>query len=254
MFNKSELNLLNTSKAIENLLRSDKPDFGETLKQIRYHKELISLQIKLIDVQNWVVENNKRVMILVEGRDFAGKGGAIDLFTEHLNPRSIRKIALKAPTEKERGQWYFKRYIEQIPERGEMVFFDRSWYNRAIIEPVNEFCTKKEYTRFMKEVNHFERMLTKDGIILLKIFFSISKKEQKRRVEEVRQNPLRRWELTPVDLRAVELWDSYSTYEKKMFKLTDTKANPWLIFKTDDKRIARLKAIKKVLELLPVST
>jgi polyphosphate kinase 2 len=252
MFNKADLSLLNSYKAIEYLIQSDKPDFKETLKELRFNKELIQLQIKLLDIQDWVVENKKRVMILVEGREFAGKGGAIQLFTEHLNPRSLRKVALKAPTEEERGQWYFKRYVKHIAEQGEMVFFDRSWYNRALVEPVNGFCSSEEYTRFMKEVNQFERMLTKDGIILVKIYFSISKKEQERRIKNVQKNPLRRWELTPVDKQAVELWDTYTKYEKKMIKVTHTKMNPWIIIKSDNSRVASMKAFKEILKLFPV--
>lgn len=251
MYTKSDLQLLNTSKGLEYLLQSDTPDFEETVKQLRYEKALAKLQIKLINVQNWVLENDKRVLVLVEGREFSGKGGAIHVFTEHLNPRSIRTVALKQPSENELGQWYFKRYIEQLPERGEMVFFDRSWYNRALVEPVNGFCSKKEYGRFMKEVNHFERMLSEDGILLFKIYFSISRKQQQRRIENVQQNPLRRWELSPVDLRAVELWDVYTKYEKKLFKETHTPSNPWHIFKTDDKRVARMNAFTQFLKLFP---
>jgi len=222
MSNKSDLFLLNTNKGLEYLLQGEQPNFKETIKQLRYEKALVDLQIKMINVQNWVVENDKRVLVVVEGREFSGKGGAIHVFTEHLNPRSIRTVALKTPGPIEMGQWYFKRYIEQLPERGEMVFFDRSWYNRALVEPVNGFCSQKEYTRFMNEVNHFEHMLSEDGIVIIKIYFSISKKEQERRIELVQQNPLRRWELSPVDLRAIELWDDYTKYEKKMFKVTNT--------------------------------
>jgi len=251
MYTESELQLLSNSKAIEYLLREEKPDFEETLKQLRFEKELVKYQVKLINIQNWVLENQKRVLILVEGREFSGKGGAIHVFTEHLNPRSIRTVALQKPNERESGQWYFKRYVSQLPERGEMVFFDRSWYNRALVEPVNGFCTAKEYKRFMKEVNHFERMLSEDGILLFKIYFSISQKEQKKRIENVRKNPLRRWELSPVDLRAIDLWDDYSRYEKKLFKKTNTSKNPWYVFEADDKREARLKAIETILKQFP---
>jgi polyphosphate kinase 2 len=251
MFTEDELKLLNSYKAVEYLLRADQLDFEDTVKQLKYEKELNPLQVKLIKVQNWVVENNEQVLILVEGREFAGKRTLIRAFTEHLNPRSMRMVALSKPTPTERTQWYFKRYIEQIPERGEIVFFDRSWYNRAMVEPVNGFCTKEEYERFMREVNHFERMLSEDGIKIIKIYLSITKEEQKRRIEDVRQNPLRRWELTPVDLRAVELWDHYTKYKEEMFRVTDTERIPWHIIREDDKRDAALQAFKRVLEILP---
>lgn len=251
MFNEEELKLLNSYKAMEYLLRSEKMDFENTLKQLKYEKELTTLQVELIKVQNWVVENNRQVLILVEGREFAGKKSLIRAFTEHLNPRSMRMVALSKPTPAQRGQWYFKRYTEQIPERGEIVFFDRSWYNRAMVEPVNGFCTHEEYLRFMKEVNHFERMLSEDGIIIIKIYLSISKEVQQRRIENVRRNPLRRWELTAVDLRAIELWDVYTKYKEEMFRVTDTEQNPWHIIRQDDKRDACMDGFEVVLNLLP---
>lgn len=252
MFTEEELDLLNSYKALEYLLRSEELDFEDTLRQLKYEKQLNALQVELIKVQNWVVENNRQVLILVEGREFAGKKSLIRAFTEHLNPRSMRTVALSKPTPSQRGQWYFKRYIERLPERGEMVFFDRSWYNRAMVEPVNGFCTHEEYKRFMKEVNHFERMLSEDGIILIKIYLSITKKEQQRRIENVRRNPLRRWELTPVDLRAVELWDIYTKYKEEMFRVTDTVQNPWHIIRKNDKRLACLEAFEEVLKILPL--
>ncbi len=250
MISKNDLRLLNTTKGLEYLLCAEKLDFESALKQLRYEEELVKLQIKMINVQNQVVGNGERVMILIEGREFAGKGGAIHAFTEHLNPRSMRMVALSKPTAKERGQWYFKRYIEQLPEAGEMVFFDRSWYNRALVEPVNGFCTKKQYNRFMKEVSHFERMLSEDGIKLIKLYFSISKKEQIKRIENVQKNPLRRWELSPIDLNAVSLWNEYSKYEKAMFNANDTKQNPWYVIKNDFRRKGRLVAFRQVIDLL----
>ncbi len=153
MFSEKELKLLGSTKGLEHLLSGDKPNFKDIVKELRYARELQKLQIELIKVQNWVVENGERILILVEGREFAGKGGTISSFVEHLNPRPIRLVALQTPTPKQKGQWYFKRYVENLPEKEEMVFFDRSWYNRAIVEPVNEFCTKKEYKKFMGEVN-----------------------------------------------------------------------------------------------------
>lgn len=251
MFNEKELKLLNSSRALEYLLASEQPNFREVVGQLQYEEELTKLQAELIRAQNWVVENQKRVVVIVEGREFAGKGDAIRAFTDHLNPRSMRVVALQKPTPKEQGQWYFRRYVKSLPERGEIAFFDRSWYNRAIVEPVNGFCTRKEYDRFMKEVNHFEEMLIGDGILLLKFYLSISKKEQKKRIAAVRKDPLRRWELTPVDLAAVELWDEYTHYKKEMFRRTDGKVNPWIRIKANDKRQAHLEGIRIILEHLP---
>lgn len=251
MFSDKELKLLSSSRAIEYLLMAKKPDFHDVVGQMLYEEELVRLQAELIKAQNWVVENQKRVVIIVEGREFAGKGDAVRAFTDHLNPRSMRVVALQKPTPKEQGQWYFRRYVKSLPERGEIAFFDRSWYNRAIVEPVNGFCTRKEYDRFMKEVNHFEEMLIGDGILLLKFYLSISKKEQKKRIAAVRKDPLRRWELTPVDLAAVELWDEYTHYKKEMFRRTDGKVNPWIRIKANDKREAHLEGIRIILEHLP---
>lgn len=250
MFNKDELRLLNSQKGLKYLLRADKLDFKETIKQLTYEEALTEMQIQMIEIQKRVVAQKERIIILVEGREFAGKGGAIHVFTEHLNPRTIRKIALPKPNEIERSQWYFKRYVEQLPVPGEMVFFDRSWYNRAMVEPVNDFCTLEEYERFISEVNNFEQMISGAGVQIIKLFLSISKKEQEKRIELIRNNPLRSWELSAVDKSAVRLWDKYSAYEKKMFKKTNTKANPWFIFRSNDKRIARLQSFKKILEIL----
>lgn len=251
MFSEKELKMLSSSRAIEYLLMKEKPDFHDVAGQMAYEEELIRLQAELIKAQNWVVEEQERVVVIVEGREFAGKGDCIRAFTDHLNPRSMRLVALQKPTAKQRGQWYFKRYIEQLPERGEMAFFDRSWYNRAIVEPVNGFCTPDEYERFMNEVNHFENMLIGDGIRLIKFYLSISREEQKKRIEAVREDPLRRWELTPVDLNALKLWDEYTHYKKEMFGRTDGKANPWIKIKANDKRETHLQGIRHILKALP---
>jgi polyphosphate kinase 2 len=168
-----------------------------------------------------------------------------------LNPRNYRVIALPKPTEEERGQWYFQRYINRLPNRGEMVFFDRSWYNRAVVEPVNGFCTKEEYNRFMEEVVSFENMITSDGIILIKFYFSISKGEQKKRFEEIKANPLKRWKMSPVDELAQELWDDYTMYKEKMFKATHSKRNPWEIIQANRKTNARVEAIQYLLKSIP---
>ncbi|HHJ50272.1 MAG TPA: polyphosphate kinase 2 [Phaeodactylibacter sp.] len=218
------------------------------LRTITYEQELQRLQVELVKMQRWVQEQGKRVAILFEGRDAAGKGGAIRRFTEHLNPRAMRVVALPKPTEMEQGQWYFQRYVNQLPNKGEIVFFDRSWYNRAVVEPVNKFCTKEQYQRFLRQVPEFEHMLYEDGIMLIKFWFSISKEEQKRRFAARRQNPLKQWKISPVDQRAQKLWDKYTRYKEEMFSKTHTSFSPWIIVKANDKKTARLESIKYVLK------
>jgi polyphosphate kinase 2 len=187
------------------------------------------------------------VAILFEGRDAAGKGGAIKRFTEHLNPRSMRVVALSKPTDVERGQWYFRRYIKELPNPGEIVFFDRSWYNRAVVEPVMGFCNKHDYKQFMVQVPGFEHMLYEDGVVLIKFWFSISKKEQKKRIESRLLNPLKKWKFSPVDKKGQALWDKYSHYKEQMFSKTHTTFSPWIIVKANNKKIARLESIRYVL-------
>ncbi|MEM8569149.1 MAG: polyphosphate kinase 2, partial [Bacteroidota bacterium] len=220
-------------------------------RYVRYEYQLERKQVELIKLQNWVTENKKRVCILFEGRDSAGKGGAIRRITHHMNPRFYKVWALPKPTEDERGQWYFQRYIVNLPNPGEIVFFDRSWYNRAVVEPVNGFCTNEEYERFMGEVNNFESMITSDGIILIKLYFSITKDEQARRFADIQENPLKRWKMTPVDLKAQELWDVYTEYKEKMFAHTDTNDNPWKVLEANKKTKARLEAINYILDVIP---
>ena len=251
-FSPEELKLLNSGKAIKLMLQQgEQINAAKVLRYVEYEKKLEQLQVELIKLQHWVIECKQRVCILFEGRDAAGKGGAIRRLTHHLNPRNYRVVALPKPTEEERGQWYFQRYINKLPNPGEIVLFDRSWYNRAVVEPVNGFCTQEEYERFMSEVNDFESMLTHDGVILIKLYFSISKKEQQRRFEEIGRNPLKRWKMSPVDERAQELWNLYTEYRKRMFEHTDTLLNPWVTFKADRKTQARVKAIKHVLATVP---
>ena len=250
-FTKEELKVLSSRKAVEYLLMDEFPDFRKVLNFVQYEKALEVLQIELIKVQNWVIENEERILILVEGHEFSGKGTAIRKFTERLNPRAMQTVALQKPSPKEMGQWYFKRYIEKIPEKGELVFFDRSWYNRAVVEPVNGFCSQEEYKRFMKEVILFEEMLRNDGIRILKIYLSITKKEQKRRLEFVKQDPLRKWELSPVDRRAQELWDDYKEYKTEMLKKTSTKLNPWFTVRANERTKAHVKALNYILSRLP---
>ncbi|MCG8389384.1 MAG: polyphosphate kinase 2 [Cytophagales bacterium] len=251
-FTSRELSLLNSNRALK-LMLEDENNFQpeRALRYVRYQYQLEKHQVELIKLQNWVTTNKKRVCVLFEGRDAAGKGGAIRRITHHLNPRLYRVHALPKPTEEEKGQWYFQRYISHLPDPGEMVFFDRSWYNRAVVEPVNGFCTPEEYRRFMNEVNYFESMITNDGIILIKLYFSITKDEQARRFEDIRTNPLKRWKLTPVDERAQELWNIYTLYKEKMFQDTDTERNPWIIIKGNRKTRARLEAIKQILRIIP---
>jgi polyphosphate kinase 2 len=213
----------------------------------RYEDELKKLQSELVDLQNWVIKNKKRVAILFEGRDAAGKGGSIKRFAEHLNPRAMRVVALTKPTEIESGQWYFRRYIKELPNPGEIVFFDRSWYNRAVVEPVMGFCDKEQYHRFMIQVTEFEHMLYEDGITVIKFWFSISKDEQKKRFESRLNNPLKKWKFSPVDMKGQELWDKYTYYKDQMFSKTHTAFCPWIIVKTNNKRQARLESMKYVL-------
>ena len=215
--------------------------------KLQYLEDLQHLQMELVKLQRWVAKNKKRVVVIFEGRDAAGKGGAIRRFIEHLNPRSMRLVALDKPTEVEKGQWYFTRYIKQLPNPGEIVFFDRSWYNRAVVEPVMDFCTPEQYEQFMVQVPEFEHMLREDGIHIIKLWFSITKEEQKRRFEARKNTALKRWKFSPVDEKGQELWDKYSFYRDKMYSKTHTTYSPWIIVKTNIKREARLESIRYVL-------
>tara|TARA_B100000614_G_scaffold218896_1_gene204866 strand:- start:50 stop:709 length:660 start_codon:yes stop_codon:yes gene_type:complete len=204
----------------------------------------------MIKLQNWVSEKRKKVIILFEGRDAAGKGGAIRRTIQNLNPRKLKVVALQTPTENEKGQWYFQRYIDHFPKSGEIVFFDRSWYNRAIVEPVNGFCTENEYQNFMAHVNDFEKMLTDNGIILLKFYFSISKETQNKRFKEIKNSALKKWKFTKVDSKAQKLWEQYTKYKDEMFELTNSSYAPWKIIIADRKIYARIKTIKLILETI----
>ena len=219
----------------------------KALRALRYEEELRLLQIELVNFQQWVKKKQLRVAIIFEGRDAAGKGGAIKRFKEHLNPRSTRVVALSKPTEVERGQWYFRRYIKELPNPGEIVLFDRSWYNRAVVEPVMGFCNTNEYNQFMVQVPGFEHMLYEDGVHIIKFWFSISKKEQQKRIESRLQNPLKKWKFSPVDKKGQELWDKYTHYKEQMFSKTHTTFSPWIIVRANNKKIARLESIRYVL-------
>lgn len=244
---KKDLELLNTKLGIQELLRNKELKPERALNRLQYYDKLLEYQAELIKMQKWVLDKRKRVAILFEGRDAAGKGGAIRRFIEHMNPRLLRTVALPSPTPVEKGQWYFQRYIQQLPNPGEIVFFDRSWYNRAVVEPVNGFCTKRQYRQFMSQVVDFERMLDKDGIQVIKLWFSISKEEQQNRFDAIRNDPLKHWKLSPVDARALELWDDYSRYKDEMFIKTNTEFCQWAVVKANIKTRARIEAIKYVL-------
>ncbi len=212
-----------------------------------YEEELKKLQIELVKLQQWISKNNKRVAIIFEGRDAAGKGGNIRRFSEHLNPRSTRLVALTKPTEVEKGQWYFRRYIKELPNSGEIVFFDRSWYNRAVVEPVMGFCNQSQYDNFMVQVPEFEHMLYEDKVVLIKFWFSISKGEQLSRFNARLETPLKRWKFSPVDRKGQELWNDYTHYKEQMFSKTHTSYSPWIIVRANNKKVARLESIRYVL-------
>ena len=209
--------------------------------------EYIELQTEMVRMQNWLIETDKRLIIICEGRDSAGKGGAIMRFIRYINPRHYRVIALNKPTKPEMGQWYFQRYIQHFPSPGEIVFFDRSWYNRAVVEPVMGFCTEEQYDRFVKQVVQFENMIVEDGILLFKLWFSINKEEQKVRLEERKVNPLINWKLSTVDMQAQMKWDDFTRYKELMFKNTATQLAPWTIINGNNKDIARKEAMRYVL-------
>jgi len=225
-------------------------DISSVISRIQYEKEKELLQIELVKLQQWIKKTNKRVAVIFEGRDAAGKGGNIRRFMEHLNPRSMRLVALNKPTDVERGQWYFRRYIQNLPNPGEIVFFDRSWYNRAVVEPVMGFCTEEQYRQFMVQLPEFEHMLYEDGVIIVKFWLSITKEEQIKRFKERMGNPLKRWKFSPVDKKGQEYWDVYTKYKELMFSKTHTSFSPWIIVKTNDKRSARLECMRHVLSLM----
>jgi polyphosphate kinase 2 len=206
-----------------------------------------ALQIELLKLQRWVKDRDERIVILFEGRDAAGKGGTIKRFTEHLNPRGARVVALEKPTERERTQWYFQRYTAHLPSAGEIVLFDRSWYNRAGVERVMGFCTTREYLEFMHQAPGFERMLARDGIHLVKFWFSVSRNEQRNRFMIRQIDPVRQWKLSPVDLASLDKWDAYTEAKELMLFHTDTADAPWTVVKSNDKKRARLEAIRHVL-------
>ncbi|MDL5199267.1 polyphosphate kinase 2 [Streptomyces sp. ALI-76-A] len=239
--------LLNADGSPVETWRENYP-YDRKLRRGEYEKSKRILQIELLKVQRWVKETGQRLVVLCEGRDAAGKGGTIQRFTERLNPRGARVVALEKPTEREAGQWYFQRYVSHLPARGEIVFFDRSWYNRAGVERVMNFCTDAEYRHFLEQAPLFERLLTDDGILLIKFWFSVSQAEQRTRFAIRQVDPVRRWKLSPTDLASLDLWDDYTTAKVDMFRATDTEHAPWTVVKSNDKRRGRLEAMRSLLD------
>ncbi len=252
LFTNANVKKLNSKKGLLALLRKEPLNYLKAIRFVDYEKKLKKYQIELIKLQTWVINNNKRVIVIFEGRDAAGKGGAIRRVTERMNPRHLRIVALPKPTDVEKSQWYFQRYVNELPKAGEMVFFDRSWYNRAVVEPVNDFCTEEEYNIFMNQVNDFERMITESGTILVKIYMSISKTEQAKRFNEIKSDPLKQWKMTKVDEEAQKLWNVYTEYKKKMFANTRKKgAIRFKVIKANKKTIARTGVIEHILKIVP---
>jgi len=231
--------------------RSGAYPYRNLLSRKSYESQKYLLQVELLKLQLWAKDTGQRIVILFEGRDAAGKGGSIKRFMEHLNPRSARLVALEKPTETERGQWYFQRYVQHLPTAGEIVMFDRSWYNRAGVERVMGFCSEGEYQEFIRQAPLFERQLVQSGVHLIKFWFSVSRKEQRRRFKEREIHPLKQWKLSPVDLASLDKWDEYTKAKEAMFFETDTADAPWTVIKSDCKKRARLNAMRYVLHKLP---
>ncbi len=246
----SDFSNIKSIRPLITLLNSKGIRIRNAERVLKYEDELEQLQVELVKLQRWVQANKKRVAIIFEGRDAAGKGGTIRRFIEHLNPRAMRVVALPKPTEEEVGQWYFQRYVRQLPNPGEVVFFDRSWYNRAVVEPVMGFCNEEQYERFMQQVTEFEHMLYEDGITVIKFWFSISKDEQQTRFASREINPLKQWKLSPIDQEAQGMWNKYTIYKEKMFSRTHTTFSPWIIVRANDKKKARLESIRYVLSIM----
>ncbi len=245
------LKKLNSKIGLLSLLSKKPLNLDRAIRYVDYQKKLKKLQVELIRLQTWAINKEERIIVIFEGRDAAGKGGAIRRLTERINPRYMRIVALSKPSKDQQSQWYFQRYIEQLPKAGEIVFFDRSWYNRAVIEPVNEFCTQKEYEVFMNQVNDFERMILESGIHLVKIYMSISKKEQSKRFSEIKSDPLKQWKMNKLDEKAQDLWEDYTEYKNAMFQKTNTKISPWKIIRANRKTDARVNVINHILDRIP---
>ena len=242
---------LNSKRGLKLFYKEDDMTVAKALRILNYEDKLKKLQEELIKLQQWVEAKGEKLVIVFEGRDAAGKGGAIRRITQHLNPREFNVVALPKPTPEENEQWYFQRYIKNLPRSGQITFFDRSWYNRAVVEPVNGFCTETEYRTFMNQVNGFEQMLVESGVRLVKFYFSINKAEQERRFNDIKSSPVKKWKFSPVDQTALERWDDYTLYKTKMFEKTDTKFAPWIVIKANKKMRARVEVIQKLLDLVP---
>ena len=242
--------LRESPESIGKLFKEGKYPYTDRIDRQTYETEKKKLQIELLKVQNWVKMTGQKIVVIFEGRDAAGKGGTIKRFMEHLNPRAAKVVALEKPTQHEKGQWYFQRYIEHLPTRGEILFLDRSWYNRAGVERVMGFCTQVQYLEFMRQCPELEQMLVNSHIKLFKYYFSVTKKEQRARFESREHDPLKQWKLSPVDMAAVSMWSEYTRAKEAMFFYTDTAACPWTIIKSDDKKRARLNCMQDFLSKL----
>lgn len=245
------LKKLNSKRGLQLFLSHDDMTIPKALRILSHESKLERLQEELIKLQQWVEVEDEKLVVIFEGRDAAGKGGAIRRITQHLNPREFNVVALSKPTDEEKNQWYFQRYIKNLPRNGQITFFDRSWYNRAVVEPVNGFCTQNDYEVFMNQVNEFEKMIIDSGIRVVKFYFSISKDEQSRRFEDIKSSPVKKWKFSKVDEAALELWEDYTQYKTKMFDKTNTEIAPWIIIKANKKSKARVEVIEKLLELVP---
>jgi polyphosphate kinase 2 len=246
-----KLKKLNSKRGLQLFLSQDDMTISKALRILNHESKLERLQEELIKLQQWVEVEGEKLVVIFEGRDAAGKGGAIRRITQHLNPREFNVVALSKPTDEEKNQWYFQRYIKNLPRNGQITFFDRSWYNRAVVEPVNGFCTQNDYEVFMNQVNEFEKMIIDSGIRVVKFYFSISKDEQSRRFEDIKSSPVKKWKFSKVDEAALELWEDYTQYKTKMFDKTNTEIAPWIIIRANKKSKARVEVIEKLLELVP---
>jgi polyphosphate kinase len=241
----------NDPEAIRHSFETGEFPYRSRLANKIYEQQMAELQVELLKVQNWVKETGERIVVIFEGRDAAGKGGTIKRFMEHLNPRGARIVALEKPNEREKTQWYFQRYIENLPSGGEIVFFDRSWYNRAGVERVMGFCTPNDYLEFMRQCPDLERMFVRSGIRLFKYWFSVTREEQLHRFESRAKDPLKQWKLSPIDKASLDKWDDYTEAKEAMFFYTDTADAPWTIIKSDDKKRARVACMQYFLSSLP---
>ena len=249
--NPKNIKKLNSKRGLKLFLSHDDMTPEKAIKVLNYESKLKKLQEQLIQMQQWVENEGEKLVVIFEGRDAAGKGGAIRRITQNLNPREFNVVALPKPTPEEKEQWYFQRYVKNLPRSGQITFFDRSWYNRAIVEPVNKFCNQTEYKVFMNQVNNFEKMLVDSGIRIVKFYFSISKDEQAKRFKDIKSSPVKKWKFSAVDKAALGLWNEYTKYKNKMFEKTNTDFAPWIVVRANKKMRARVEVIQKLLELVP---